>query len=126
MLFFFNNFNKRILAFSFISDVNSSLLVLHIVKLQTRSHCDLLCDLLHYKACFGHAGIGAMTWSPLACGIISGKYTAGIPPCSRASLKVKLSPTSHYVILLCHIPQTIHINKNIQTAVMVMTMQLTY
>lgn len=34
------------------------------------------------------AGIGAMTWSPLACGIISGKYTTGIPPCSRASLKV--------------------------------------
>ncbi|XP_029684628.1 voltage-gated potassium channel subunit beta-2-like isoform X2 [Takifugu rubripes] len=32
-------------------------------------------------------GIGAMTWSPLACGIISGKYTSGIPPCSRASLK---------------------------------------
>lgn len=34
------------------------------------------------------AGIGAMTWSPLACGIISGKYSTGIPPCSRASLKV--------------------------------------
>lgn len=31
-----------------------------------------------------------MTWSPLACGIISGKYTSGIPPCSRASLKVTL------------------------------------
>uniref|UniRef100_H3C9W4 Voltage-gated potassium channel subunit beta-1 n=1 Tax=Tetraodon nigroviridis TaxID=99883 RepID=H3C9W4_TETNG len=32
-------------------------------------------------------GIGAMTWSPLAGGIISGKYASGIPPCSRASLK---------------------------------------
>ncbi|XP_070766157.1 voltage-gated potassium channel subunit beta-2-like [Enoplosus armatus] len=32
-------------------------------------------------------GIGAMTWSPLACGIISGKYDSGIPPYSRASLK---------------------------------------
>uniref|UniRef100_A0A8C5HAI9 Voltage-gated potassium channel subunit beta-1 n=1 Tax=Gouania willdenowi TaxID=441366 RepID=A0A8C5HAI9_GOUWI len=32
-------------------------------------------------------GIGAMTWSPLACGIISGKYNNGIPPSSRASLK---------------------------------------
>ncbi|XP_034550971.1 voltage-gated potassium channel subunit beta-2-like [Notolabrus celidotus] len=32
-------------------------------------------------------GIGAMTWSPLACGIISGKYNNGIPPTSRASLK---------------------------------------
>ncbi|CAL8368552.1 unnamed protein product [Lota lota] len=32
-------------------------------------------------------GVGAMTWSPLACGIISGKYTSGVPPFSRASLK---------------------------------------
>jgi hypothetical protein len=29
-----------------------------------------------------------MTWSPLACGIVSGKYDSGIPPYSRASLKV--------------------------------------
>uniref|UniRef100_A0A671XWD7 Voltage-gated potassium channel subunit beta-1 n=1 Tax=Sparus aurata TaxID=8175 RepID=A0A671XWD7_SPAAU len=36
---------------------------------------------------FHKIGIGAMTWSPLACGIISGKYTKGIPPYSRASLK---------------------------------------
>lgn len=34
-------------------------------------------------------GVGAMTWSPLACGIVSGKYDSGIPPYSRASLKVK-------------------------------------
>lgn len=33
-------------------------------------------------------GVGAMTWSPLACGIVSGKYDGGIPPYSRASLKV--------------------------------------
>ncbi|XP_062901873.1 voltage-gated potassium channel subunit beta-1a isoform X1 [Mobula hypostoma] len=32
-------------------------------------------------------GIGAMTWSPLACGIISGKYDIGVPDSSRASLK---------------------------------------
>ncbi|KAF7243336.1 Voltage-gated potassium channel subunit beta-1 [Varanus komodoensis] len=32
-------------------------------------------------------GVGAMTWSPLACGIISGKYANGIPESSRASLK---------------------------------------
>uniref|UniRef100_A0A3B3TVY1 Potassium voltage-gated channel subfamily A regulatory beta subunit 2 n=1 Tax=Poecilia latipinna TaxID=48699 RepID=A0A3B3TVY1_9TELE len=32
-------------------------------------------------------GIGAMTWSPLACGLISGKYRSGIPPSARASLK---------------------------------------
>ncbi|XP_028926666.1 voltage-gated potassium channel subunit beta-1 isoform X1 [Ornithorhynchus anatinus] len=32
-------------------------------------------------------GVGAMTWSPLACGIISGKYGNGVPENSRASLK---------------------------------------
>ncbi|XP_075929022.1 voltage-gated potassium channel subunit beta-2 isoform X8 [Petromyzon marinus] len=32
-------------------------------------------------------GVGAMTWSPLACGIITGKYEDGIPMYSRASLK---------------------------------------
>lgn len=32
-----------------------------------------------------------MTWSPLACGIVSGKYDGGIPPYSRASLKVSLT-----------------------------------
>ncbi|XP_037629886.1 voltage-gated potassium channel subunit beta-2-like [Sebastes umbrosus] len=36
---------------------------------------------------FHKIGIGAMTWSPLACGLISGKYNSGIPSCSRASLK---------------------------------------
>ncbi|KAM9856303.1 voltage-gated potassium channel subunit beta-2-like [Aulostomus maculatus] len=36
---------------------------------------------------FHKIGIGAVTWSPLACGIISGKYDSGIPPYSRASLK---------------------------------------
>ncbi len=45
-------------------------------------------DLMWCGACLEHAGIGAMTWSPLACGIISGKYNSGIPPYSRASLKV--------------------------------------
>lgn len=32
-----------------------------------------------------------MTWSPLACGIISGKYDSGVPSHSRASLKVFLA-----------------------------------
>ncbi|TSM04837.1 Voltage-gated potassium channel subunit beta-1 [Bagarius yarrelli] len=36
---------------------------------------------------FHKIGVGAMTWSPLACGIISGKYDSGVPPSSRASLK---------------------------------------
>ncbi|XP_016359653.1 voltage-gated potassium channel subunit beta-1-like isoform X2 [Sinocyclocheilus anshuiensis] len=37
---------------------------------------------------FHKIGVGAMTWSPLACGIISGKYDSGVPAYSRASLKV--------------------------------------
>ncbi len=39
---------------------------------------------------FGRIGVGTMTWSPLACGILSGKYENGIPPNSRASLKVRV------------------------------------
>lgn len=38
-----------------------------------------------------------MTWSPLACGIITGKYENGIPESSRASMKVSM-PKGH---LLC-------------------------
>ncbi|XP_057183021.1 voltage-gated potassium channel subunit beta-3-like [Triplophysa rosa] len=33
------------------------------------------------------SGVGAMTWSPLACGLITGKYSDGVPDCSRASMK---------------------------------------
>ncbi|XP_069841997.1 voltage-gated potassium channel subunit beta-3 isoform X1 [Dendropsophus ebraccatus] len=32
-------------------------------------------------------GVGSMTWSPLACGMITGKYTDCIPEKSRASFK---------------------------------------
>ncbi|KAF6026514.1 KCNAB2 [Bugula neritina] len=32
-------------------------------------------------------GLGTMTWSPLACGILTGKYEDGIPVHSRAALK---------------------------------------
>ncbi|XP_030590068.1 voltage-gated potassium channel subunit beta-2-like [Archocentrus centrarchus] len=42
---------------------------------------------VHLPELFHKIGIGAMAWSPLACGIISGKYNNGIPPYSRASLK---------------------------------------
>lgn len=37
------------------------------------------------------SGVGAMTWSPLACGLITGKYSDGVPECSRAAMKVSLS-----------------------------------
>ena len=36
---------------------------------------------------YNRIGIGTMTWSPLASGILSGKYEDGIPLHSRASLK---------------------------------------
>uniref|UniRef100_A0A669C1G6 Voltage-gated potassium channel subunit beta-1 n=1 Tax=Oreochromis niloticus TaxID=8128 RepID=A0A669C1G6_ORENI len=32
-------------------------------------------------------GVGVVSWSPLACGIITGKYENGIPESSRASMK---------------------------------------
>uniref|UniRef100_A0A8C5DB64 Voltage-gated potassium channel subunit beta-1 n=1 Tax=Gouania willdenowi TaxID=441366 RepID=A0A8C5DB64_GOUWI len=32
-------------------------------------------------------GVGVVSWSPLACGIITGKYDNGIPETSRASMK---------------------------------------
>jgi len=37
---------------------------------------------------YSKIGIGTMTWSPLACGILTGKYETGIPVQSRAALKV--------------------------------------
>ncbi|KAL2079414.1 hypothetical protein ACEWY4_025158 [Coilia grayii] len=39
-------------------------------------------------------GVGAMTWSPLACGLITGKYSDGIPDGSRAAIKVNSSPVA--------------------------------
>ncbi len=35
-------------------------------------------------------GIGTMTWSPLACGLLTGKYDDGVPLHSRAALKVMM------------------------------------
>lgn len=40
--------------------------------------------------CSSPSGVGAMTWSPLACGLITGKYSDGVPECSRAAMKVSL------------------------------------
>ena len=37
---------------------------------------------------FPVTGTGCMTWSPLACGVITGKYEDGVPIYSRAALKV--------------------------------------
>lgn len=44
-------------------------------------------------------GVGAMTWSPLACGIITGKYQNGIPETSRASMKVNSVSTQQALMV---------------------------
>ena len=43
----------------------------------------------HCSTSFLCPGVGAMTWSPLACGLITGKYSEGVPDCSRAAMKVR-------------------------------------
>ena len=40
-----------------------------------------------YARLYRDLGIGLTTWSPLASGLLSGKYNDGIPPGSRATLK---------------------------------------
>nr|XP_061810655.1 voltage-gated potassium channel subunit beta-2-like [Nerophis lumbriciformis] len=42
---------------------------------------------LHIPELYHKIGVGAVTWSPLACGMLTGKYDSGIPPCSRAAMK---------------------------------------
>ncbi|CAF0953033.1 unnamed protein product, partial [Didymodactylos carnosus] len=42
---------------------------------------------VHLPEIFSKIGIGTMTWSPLACGLLSGKYDDGVPLHSRAALK---------------------------------------
>ena len=40
-----------------------------------------------YKPVYDEAGYGSTTWSPLASGLLTGKYNAGIPADSRGALK---------------------------------------
>ncbi|XP_031169624.2 voltage-gated potassium channel subunit beta-3-like [Sander lucioperca] len=37
--------------------------------------------------CASPSGVGAVTWSPLACGLLTGKYNQGVPETSRAAMK---------------------------------------
>lgn len=39
-----------------------------------------------YERLYGELGLGLTTWSPLASGLLTGKYNAGVPKGSRASL----------------------------------------
>jgi voltage-dependent potassium channel beta subunit len=40
-----------------------------------------------YARLYQDCGIGTTTWSPLASGLLTGKYNDGVPPDSRATLK---------------------------------------
>jgi len=40
-----------------------------------------------YLRLYGDLGLGATTWSPLASGLLTGKYNDGVPADSRATLK---------------------------------------
>ncbi|KAM9836623.1 voltage-gated potassium channel subunit beta-3-like [Aulostomus maculatus] len=42
---------------------------------------------LHLPELYHKIGVGAMTWSPLACGLLTGKYNDGVPETSRAAMK---------------------------------------
>ncbi|XP_049424133.1 voltage-gated potassium channel subunit beta-2-like isoform X1 [Epinephelus fuscoguttatus] len=42
---------------------------------------------LHLPELYHKIGVGAMTWSPLACGLLTGKYNEGVPESSRANMK---------------------------------------
>jgi voltage-dependent potassium channel beta subunit len=40
-----------------------------------------------YARLYGDIGLGTTTWSPLASGLLTGKYGTGVPPDSRAAIK---------------------------------------
>jgi aryl-alcohol dehydrogenase-like predicted oxidoreductase len=40
-----------------------------------------------YARLYSDIGLGTTTWSPLASGLLTGKYNAGIPPGTRGTLK---------------------------------------
>jgi voltage-dependent potassium channel beta subunit len=42
---------------------------------------------VEYARLYQDLGLGLTTWSPLASGLLTGKYNAGVPPDSRAALK---------------------------------------
>ncbi len=41
-----------------------------------------------------------MTWSPLACGLLTGKYDDGVPLHSRAALKVRRNTMKNRVFFI--------------------------
>lgn len=66
--------------------------MLHDVKL-----CVLIQVEVEYLPLYSNYGIGLTTWSPLASGVLTGKYNKGtIPPDSRFALEnYKVSPVAY-------------------------------
>ena len=62
--------------------------------------CGVLQVETEYLPLYTNYGIGLTTWSPLASGVLTGKYNSGVPADSRFALenyKVKLSyPVESY------------------------------
>ncbi|XP_029695883.1 voltage-gated potassium channel subunit beta-2-like isoform X2 [Takifugu rubripes] len=50
---------------------------------------------LHLPELYYKIGVGAMTWSPLASGLLTGKYHKGVPDSSRAAMKVHTHTRTH-------------------------------
>lgn len=50
---------------------------------------------MHIWSSLSLEGVGVVSWSPLACGIITGKYENGVPETSRASMKVIVPQGQH-------------------------------
>ena len=42
---------------------------------------------VEYAPLYDEIGLGLTTWSPLASGVLTGKYNDGVPPGSRATVK---------------------------------------
>ena len=49
--------------------------------------------MIYIQCYFVPLGVGTITWSPLAGGILTGKYDDGVPIYSRAALKVSCPNT---------------------------------
>ena len=58
-----------------------------------------------------------MTWSPLACGILTGKYEDGIPCHSRAALKVNTTQRLNFFleVALSQIRRSLSLAKYLST-----------
>ena len=75
------------------------LMILNIICFYLIVHL-LILFMLDFIVVFVLTGIGCMSWSPLACGILTGKYDDGVPIYSRAALKVFYLQKSMFLIII--------------------------